>query len=517
MTPPADTPEHSPQPRRRRLSLRLVLALTVPPLLLAGYAIWGASIDYREARQHNDWWARQTSVRSFVGYRLRNLVNRPRARLLKRGLRAERPDAETLQLEIKDKDWARLQNDVQGRWGKWTDAELIQAGKLMDVKIRVRGDNSLHWIGEKKSFTIKTEKGDHYRGYRRLGMTLKDVLPQYLPHLVAADLDLLVPRAAVLPLFVNSEFYGLYRFIETPDESFLRSHRRLPGNVYRADLAGHGEYYKHLERELFRTPQLWDRKAENLRPTGPGARGLYSFIRALNGTGLEEHLEFAAHYDRHEIARYVGLLLLFGDPYHMDGIHNQLWYEDPASGLLHPIVWDLRFYNSAKPKEQQPLNRLLVKVLRDPRIYDGALRAIAEWAADPSLLERVLRRIDAVSAPYADEYAIEYLREGQIRAVGRPEALKANLEWNTSVLTGWAGDTDIAFLATPEQGVWSSTCWSADTSVATCWPSTPTSTTRGACSSSATPTSTAAGVPEIASSRRELTAGDWSSSNPSRC
>ena len=55
MTPADQTHEERALPRRRFLSLRVVLWLTVPPLLLAAYLVTAATIDYREARQYDDW------------------------------------------------------------------------------------------------------------------------------------------------------------------------------------------------------------------------------------------------------------------------------------------------------------------------------------------------------------------------------------------------------------------------------------------------------------------------------
>ena len=438
------TPEPKPRRRRRLWTLRNVMLLTLPPLGVALWGTWAAVDDYREARQYQDWWTDQTSVRKFAYYRLLDLVNVPRSLVLGRTISPERADAETLQLFVEPRDWERLHADVEGRWDRWDDAELLLAGERLPVEIKLRGDNSVHWMGPKKSLTIKTEQGNHYKGYRRLGISLKDVLPAYLPTLVAPDFDVLSPRSEVLPLFVNGDFYGIYRWIETPDETFLRRHDLLPGNVFRADTAVRGEYFKNLPRQVFLNPYIWDRTAENIRPTGPGERGLLEFIEALNGTSFEEHEQFAAHFDGEELQRMLGLMLLFGDPYHMSGIHNQLWYEDPASGLLRPIVWDLRLLPVGNPVRDSRLNRFLEKALRDPRLHDGALRAVRDWLANPELRDRAVERLRETERTYGEHLAYERLREAKVHPVGRVSEIVETFDWNRTALAERLGDTRAA-------------------------------------------------------------------------
>jgi hypothetical protein len=40
----------------------------------------------------------------------------------------------------------------------------------------------------------------------------------------------------------------------------------MPGNIFRADTAERGDYFKGLPREVFANPFIWDRAANNDRP-----------------------------------------------------------------------------------------------------------------------------------------------------------------------------------------------------------------------------------------------------------
>ena len=59
------------------------------------------------------------------------------------------------------------------------------------------------------------------------------------------------------------------------DESLLRRHERLPGNIYRGDTAERGERFKGVERALFLNPSIW----EPNRMSAFVSRGIVSVAR----------------------------------------------------------------------------------------------------------------------------------------------------------------------------------------------------------------------------------------------
>ena len=81
--------------------------------------------------------------------------------------------------------------------------------------------------------------------------------------------------------------------------------------------------------------------------------------------------------DRAEISRLLALDLCVGDPWHSSGVHNQFWYEDPSSGVLHPIAWDLRMLDLDHPPADSRFNRFWRAALREPMAIQYARRLIA--------------------------------------------------------------------------------------------------------------------------------------------
>ena len=434
----------APQDRKvawwRKLTLRDVLFLTLPPLLLGTWLFLASVRDYWNARRYEDWWSAQTSVRKFGWQRLRTALDTPSLAKLEAALSPERDDVPLLRLYVDRHDFDRIDANVGERWGEWVDVQIDDHGELIDAKLRFRGDGSAHWTTEKKSFTLKTKSGSLYKGFRTLAFSVKDVLPQYLAASLATEFGLLAPEQQVVPVFLNDRFYGLHRFVEPIDESFLRRNLRMPGNVFRADTAERGDYFKDLPREVFRNPYIWDRAANNDRPGAFGTKLLGDFLADLNDPSRTARERLEGWLDEDELARLLAYLLVVGDPYHMSGVHNQFWYEDPVSGTLHPVPWDVRLLDLEKPPRGSNINRFWRIALEDPRLWTGAMKVLAEKLKDDSLLMVAQARLAHVQEHFADAIAYDRLRSGVIPPIGDAREALATLRKNIETLRGWASD-----------------------------------------------------------------------------
>ncbi len=416
------------------------------PFLLIVYLLTGAVIDYYNARQYDDWWSRGRVAKQFLQARLATAVSMPRAVSLERGFDPESPDPGLVRIRAAREAWDAVLEDPLSGWGVWVDGEVMRGDNAYPVELRKRGDTSVHWTTPKKSFTVKTRRGDLFKGFRRVGLSAKDVLPQYVSSTLAAEFDLMAPFTAVSPVYLNDRFHGLYRFVERVDESFLRRQNRLPGSIYRADAAERGEYFKGTERRAFANPAIWERVADNDGPNDPDHSTFRDFLAAVSGSTFEDHLRLMSLVDRDEVARLMAAMLVVGDPYHMSNIHNQLWYQDPSTGTLHPIPWDLRILDLANSPDQ-PLNDFLRAALRDPFVVDATLREVETRIAGGELQRTADSITRAMWERYANYFAYEKLRARAIPSVGDPEEVLTQLAANIETLNGWIVDAPVRFHA----------------------------------------------------------------------
>ncbi|HXF94917.1 MAG TPA: CotH kinase family protein [Gemmatimonadales bacterium] len=415
----------------RALRFRDAVALTAIPLVAAALLLGDAVWRYSRIHQFDDWWSRSQTLPGTLSARLRALLALPAATRLRQRFDPAARDPGIIRLLVPGNAWDSLQGDPLAHWGEWVDGTLDYGGTTVPVRLRKRGDNSIHWLTDKRTLTIRTPRDQFYKRFRTFGLSVKDVLPAYLANRLAREFGLLAPETEVVPVFLNNRYYGMFRFIEVPDESFLRPFLRMPGNIYRGDRAERGEAYKGVPRNLFENPYLWDRAAANDRWTSAGAGQVELLLRDLAGTTFEDHLRVMARLDREELGRLFAYLLVVGDPYHMDGVHNQLLYEDPSTQRLHPIPWDVRLLELDRP--QHLLNDLFRAALRDPWVVDRVNRELAAALRDGAIVRVADSLARSAEGRYAPYFEYDRLRAGLVPDVGSADQAAAvvrhNAEW----------------------------------------------------------------------------------------
>lgn len=427
------------------LRFRDAVALTAFPLAVLALLLVTSARDYLRAKQFDDWWSRGQGVGGAFSARLHGLASLPQSLGLRNTFAPGQDDAGVIRLDLPARRWDSLEVEPDGVWAPWLEGELRYGSTTVPVRLRKRGDNSIHWLTDKRSLTIRTPRDEFYKGFRSFALSAKDVLPSYLANRLASEFGLLVPVTEIVPVYVNNRFHGVYRFLETVDESFLRPFDRMPGNVFRGDAAERGEYRKGGPRNLFENPLLWDRPAANDRWTGAGPGQLALLLGDLAGGGFSDHQRLMARFDRAEYARLFAYLLLVGDPFHMDGVHNQLLYEDLSTQWLHPIPWDIRVRDLGKP--EIPLNDLFRELLRDPGLPDAVMREVARSLRDDRFLTLADSLLRAAEGRYSNYLRYDRLRVGLVPPIGEVAEIRATLGGNARLLRSWMDDDAVAVAA----------------------------------------------------------------------
>ncbi|MGH7541584.1 MAG: CotH kinase family protein, partial [Gemmatimonadota bacterium] len=437
--------------RPRRVTVRDVAILTSPLLLGLLYAAGAAVLDFRTAYQFDDWWSHRQTFESLFEGRLLAAERLPGAMSARLAMDAEAHDPQVIRVSVPADEWeTQVADPFLGDPG-WIAATVVREGRLQDAEVRRRGDTSVHWTTPKVSFTLQVPRGEHVRGFRELALIGKEVLSADVANTIPAELGVLAPFTAVVPVYVNERFYGLFRAAEPIDESFLHHTRRMPGNVFRAEAAERGEYYKNVPRNVWVNPYIWDRVAENDVAGVDSFAALHELLDAVNGTRFEDHRRLMGLVDRESLARLLASTLIVGDPYHMSGVHNQFWYEDPTTGTLYEIPWDLRLLDLRQPPAPGRLNDFFRAVLRDPFLIDQILRRVHE-AAEGGLYSRIEARVHAVVERFGPYLEYEHARRELVSDPGDPEAILRQLRANLATLDEWIGDAGIRFAAAEGAG-----------------------------------------------------------------
>jgi parallel beta-helix repeat protein len=433
---------------RHRFGLMDMVVLTSPFVLATLYLIVASAAAYHRSSQYDDYWSRGFSVRGEFRSRLRQLFTLPQTLSVKKGLSPELPDAGLLNLQVEKNLLHLAWSDPEKGGGDWVNAAVaLPNQQILTARIRRRGDNSVHWLSGKRSLSVRTSRSAFFQRFRQFGLSAKDVYTSYVANRLAGEFGLMAPATTIVPVYLNNQFDGMYRFVEVVDSSFVIPYHRMPGNIYRGDAAERGDSYKGVPRDLLANPYIWEREALNERRTGPGDRQLRELIEDING-GDSAHQRMMSRVDRAEVSRLLAYLLMVGDPYHMDAVHNQIWYEDPVTGLMHPIPWDIRLLRLDRPQRQR-VNVFFRETLRDASVVDGILRELSSRFNDTAWMARRDSLVGDPARRYANELRFEALRAGLIPPVGNAAESRRILQANDSVLHRWLADARVAFAAGP--------------------------------------------------------------------
>lgn len=345
-------------------------------------------------------------MRDLIDRRLDAVGQLTEARALEAEFDPAENDPSILRLAVPLYSWRDLTSgDPIKQLGEWVEAALITRGGTRRLKMRPRGDRGNHWLGERRSFTMRLDDKRLYRGLARINVTKKLVLEQTIGHQLREDLGLLSPWTDVVRIFVNDRYFGLFRGLESPDETFLRRSGRMPGNVFRLDTFGREERYRGIEPNGFLYATFWDRTANNDRPAVRDRRTVEDVLRALATPGLASHEKLMSFFETNELGRYFTLLLLNGDLFHANNIHNQFWYEDPSTGRLHPIAIDVlqRRLDVDKPPVDSTIpSNLHRRFLSDPKVVAATLVALEHAIEVQRLHEVAKNRSFALEARHRD-------------------------------------------------------------------------------------------------------------------
>lgn len=132
----------------------------------------------------------------------------------------------------------------------------------------------------------------------------------------------------------------------------------------------------------------------------------------------------------------------------MSGVHNQFPADqDPVSGTLHPITWDVRLLDLEKPPRGSNINRFWRIALEDPRIWAGTMKVLAEKLKDDTLLKGGRGAPRARAGALRRRHRVRPAPSGVIPPIGDAQEALATLRKNIETLRGWFSDTKVSYWA----------------------------------------------------------------------
>ena len=333
-----------------------------------------------------------------VGYGYTDIADAHLAQMLNRSLLsatsvvADTPhpdlDLRVVHLRADEADLGKLNADLPDSGFEFVKGEIMGPEGSLRCRLRYRGDTALHWGYPKKSWRIKMTGGAMWEGlasFNLLAPKLPSHLNNFLGYRLASTMGLIAPRTELVNVTLNGSPMGVHLMVEQLDESTLRAHDVMPGDVYSGEMIGR-DRYERLFPSVFQHPGIWTKIAVNNHYPADAKPALAHLLRVLMATPSEaQHEQLSAILDLEAWGRFNAFETL-AQTWHYDSAHNWRLFWDSNRGKIVPLVWDPVAYHDAwvKPQDYSPdvvASQLHLALFRNGDFLRARQRAIADFFA----------------------------------------------------------------------------------------------------------------------------------------
>jgi spore coat protein CotH len=303
----------------------------------------------------------------------------------------------TYQLLFEPEEWHALEEE----WTTYVRADVIYDGATYeDVGVRFKGNVSLEFAGEKKSFKLnfnKFVKGQTFHGLDMINLhngfkdpTIMREDLAYGAHQAAGDLHSRTCHARVLvtvPGTYDAEYFGLYINVEAVNRDYLQDKLGDDGGtLYKGgDFRWHGPDWQEY------VPWIYEPKTNE---ESDDHEALLRFLDVLNNTPIAElGNEIEQVFDVDRFAGWLAANTLLSN---MDGIPvgggNCYLYHDVTRDVMVLIPWDM---NEAfgSTSEGLSLDELLTLDIHHPVVWPGASPLIERLLLVPEFVDEYEARL----------------------------------------------------------------------------------------------------------------------------
>jgi len=315
----------------------------------------------------------------------------------------------TINLFIPEANLARLNESLPQSGFNYVKGSLWDGIKLHKIKLKYRGDNSIHWEYYKKSLRIKTKKSYLFEGMRSFNLVIpkfEEKLHNYLGYQFAKELGLIAPRSELVNVVLNGELLGFYILVEKLEELTLRNNNLMPADLYSGELVGMDQYFG-ISPEVFLHPRLWGKNAVNNHYPEDSYRPMEKLVELVN-TAKSERVQqkLSRLLDMDAWGRFAAYETLT-QSFHYDDQHNWRLYYDPYRRCFVPIIWDpVAWHNNWRPGPgEKPQLDILTSKLHTVlfengdflRARDKAIKDFFNAGKDTLFLQKVDQAIKSIT------------------------------------------------------------------------------------------------------------------------
>lgn len=225
-------------------------------------------------------------------------------------------------------DEARRHGTLTDDMKEWITGTFMANDDVFDVKLRVRGNNPSHWIGDRKSWRVRFPKRKPFQGQREFNLILptdSKGINQAFSLNVYRKLGFVAQRDGYCLLRVNGVTQGVYYCVEHFDAPMLANNQRPDSSLFSnpSNALTHASYKE----------QITDGAADAWRAL--------DILLAFEASPTPETLERAlAVTDVENLLQYVAVTTAFCSDHNAMITDNHKLYYDSSVGRIQRVPWD---------------------------------------------------------------------------------------------------------------------------------------------------------------------------------
>ncbi len=302
----------------------------------------------------------------------------------------------------------------------YVPAKFFFDDKEYKVEVRYRGDTSAHWSADKKSWLIKFDKDNLFKGMKKIHLILpfdRGYLIEHFNNYRAQKLGLMVPESGFSILRVNGKNNGTYFMIEGWDKELV-SKENTPDETNLYELAENTWMFNRIV-DRFGELGFWLKEIENQNEKIDNYAEFNLLLDLINNASDEEFFEkIPAILDMDNFYRWQIHSLLVNSKHQM--VHDLRFYFNNASGKFELIPWDVNqeFLTLCIDENYNPL---IGRIFKNPEFVHQRNKILWEYVQDGQNLEEDLAFYDKIY----EDVKIAYYKD--------PLKVKSNLQFDLEV------------------------------------------------------------------------------------
>ncbi len=291
---------------------------------------------------------------------------------------------------------------------------------ILKARVNIRGTRATHQMVWKPSLKVRLKKNKTYKGFRDQTLIAPEDVTG-VRNWISAELgktwNVLNNHERFVRLSINNKNFGLYNKVSPFNESLLIQSNRLPGPIFNFNIYNKQLFY--IWKKNWFEPVAWKVTEKKYNKdhhliNGPITTSKeilfwefnsdYQLLNSINNLNY--------FISQEQFAKYLAILSHGGEKHYLNN-HNALFWINPSSGLMEPIINDQNGYGLSDHKVwiQNPIIK-----------NEGAF--VRAWFKNPLNQAMFIEKLKELVSTFGNEKNINQMirnQWGKIRSVLQTE------------------------------------------------------------------------------------------------